>query len=270
MNWLEALFIGFIQGISEFLPISSTAHLLIFEKVFSINIGENDLTFEIFLHFASLLAVLFYFRYELLKILQDFIAYLFKKNKRTKANFRFGLLMILSTLVTLIVGKGIEEGLGEGIRSTATVGASLIITGLFLILMEHGVHLGKRDVEQMTWKDGILIGFGQALAVIPGISRSGSTLVAALWCGLERDTAIKYSFLLSIPVIGGLTFLKIPEISSSFLQAHDIVPLILAFISSFIFAIVGIKWLISMVQQTKLSLFAIYCIGLGVMTWTFL
>ncbi|WP_088102474.1 undecaprenyl-diphosphate phosphatase [Halalkalibacter urbisdiaboli] len=270
MNWFEAILIGFIQGISEFLPISSTAHLLIVEKLLSIQIGENSLTFEVFLHFASLLAVFYYFRDELKQILLDFLLFTFKRKQRSRQNFRFAVLMLVSTLVTMIVGKTIEEGFGEGLTSTATIGASLIITGIFLVLVEHGMNTGKRGLSELTWKDGILIGLGQALAVIPGISRSGSTLVAALWCGLKKEVALRYSFLLSIPIIGGLTLLKLPEISTNFFQSEAIIPLILSFISAFIFAIVGIKWLISMVQNTKLSYFACYCIALGVITWTFM
>lgn len=269
MNWWEALLIGFIQGISEFLPISSTAHLLIAKRLLGIEVGHSELGFEVFLHVASLLAVLVYFRHDLIKILQDFFSYIRTKHPKSRANFRFGMLILFSTLVTMITGKAVENLLGEGITTVALIGASLIITGLFLVLIEHGTNNGTRQAAQMTWKDGLIIGLGQALAVIPGISRSGSTLIAALWCGLTKETALRYSFLLSIPIIMGISMLKMPEMIASY-DISLFFPLIIAFISSFFFALIGIKWLISMVQNTQLTYFACYCIALGLVTWIFL
>ncbi|WP_100372433.1 undecaprenyl-diphosphate phosphatase [Bacillus sp. FJAT-45037] len=269
MTWIEALFIGFIQGISEFLPISSSAHLIIFERLLNVNTGGEDLTFEVFLHIASLLAVLLFFRKDLFSIAQGTYLYLVKNDHTSKAHFRFALLMMASTIVTMLVGKSLETWLGESITNTATIGASLIITGIFLILIEHGVNPGMRGVTEIKWRHALLIGLGQALAVIPGISRAGSTLVAALWCGLNKETALRYSFLLSVPIITGITILKLPELASQFSSGYEL-QLWLAFFSSFVFALVGIKWLISMVQQAKLSYFAIYCVSLGLVTWIFL
>ncbi|MDV2683168.1 undecaprenyl-diphosphatase UppP [Alkalihalophilus lindianensis] len=269
MSWLEALFIGFIQGISEFLPISSSAHLVIFEKLLHINTGDVDLTFEVFLHLASLLAVLLYFKEDLLNLVKGSLSYIIKKDVNQAGHFRFVSLMLVSTVITMVVGKLLEEWLAESITNTATIGAALIITGIFLILIEHGVSQGMRGPSEMTWKHAIFIGLGQALAVIPGISRAGSTLVAALWCGLSKETALRYSFLLSIPIITGITLLKLPELIGQF--SHGINnELWIAFISSFLFALIGIKWLISMVQQAKLSYFAVYCVSLGLVTWIFL
>ncbi|MEC2070516.1 undecaprenyl-diphosphate phosphatase [Alkalihalophilus marmarensis] len=269
MSWIEALFIGFIQGISEFLPISSSAHLLIVEKLLKINMSDSPLTFEVFLHLASLLAVLLYFRKDVLKLLQGSYQYLFKKDQRSEGDFRFTALMAASTLITMIVGKLMEGWFGDSITNTATIGAALIITGIFLILIEHGVNEGLRGPKEITWGHAVLIGLGQALAVIPGISRAGSTLVVALWCGLNKETALRYSFLLSIPIICGITLLKLPEIIGQFTDGVGL-ELWLAFISSFLFAIISIKWLIAMVQKAKLSYFAVYCISLGLITWIFL
>lgn len=269
LTWFEALILGIIQGISEFLPISSSAHLVIAEKLLGIHIGTSPLAFEVFLHLASLLAVICFFWRDILAIVRDFLSYLFFRKEKYQTNFRFALLILLATLITLIVGKSIEGVFEERITNATTIGAALIVTGIFLILIEHGVTPGKRSLKEMTWKDGIIVGLGQALAVIPGISRAGSTLITALWSGLNKETAVRYSFLLSIPVIVGITILKLPDIYGAF--SHDLViPLILAFVASFIFALIGIKWLIHMLNQTKLSYFAVYCIALGIITWVYL
>ncbi|RXI99439.1 undecaprenyl-diphosphatase UppP [Anaerobacillus alkaliphilus] len=269
MNWIEALILGVVQGLSEFLPISSSAHLIIVQKILGIHVEGNQLEFEVLLHFASLLAVTIYFRKDLSDIVKGFFSYLLSRQNEKKVHFHFGWLLILSTGVTAVLGKLFEDVLGNNMTNTTTIGASLIVTGLFLILIEHGVKPGKRTAGQMTWRDGVIIGFGQALAVLPGISRAGSTLVTALWCGLDKQTAVRYSFLLSIPLIVGISIVEIPEMSPLFFNEYFFETTI-AFIASFLFAIVGIKWLISMVNRTKLSYFAVYCIILGVIVWIFI
>ncbi len=269
MNWVEALILGIVQGLSEFLPISSSAHLVIVQKLLNIQVEGNQLEFEVLLHFASLLAVTIYFRKDIYYIVKGFFSYLLKKNIKYRTEYRFGWLIIFATMITAILGKLFEDVLGRNITSSATIGISLIVTGLFLILIEHGVKPGHRTVKEMTWKDGLIVGFGQALAVLPGISRAGSTLVTALWCGLEKQTAIRYSFLLSIPLILGISIVEIPEMSPLYLELYFYETLI-AFVASFFFAIIGIKWLITMVNKTKLSYFAIYCICLGIIVWLFI
>jgi undecaprenyl-diphosphatase len=269
MNWFEALILGIVQGLSEFLPISSSAHLVIIQKLLGIKVEGNQLEFEVLLHFASLLAVSIYFRKEIIEIVHGFCSYVFYKKQEKKIQYRFGLLLLFSTGITAVLGKLFEGLLGQNMTNTVTIGASLIVTGLFLILIEHGVKPGTRTASHMTWKDGLIIGIGQALAVLPGISRAGSTLVTALWCGLDKQTAVRYSFLLSIPLILGISIVEVPEMSRQFFTLY-LVETTIAFIASFLFAIVGIKWLIAMVNRTKLSYFAIYCILLGTVVWIFI
>ncbi len=268
MQWFEALILGIVQGLTEFLPISSSAHLIIIQKLFNMNM-PGQLEFEILLHFASLLAVIIFFRKEIYEIIHGFFSYLLFKTAEQKNKFKFGVMLIFTTGITAVLGKLFKDVLGENIVNIATIGASLIITGLFLILIEHGVHRGNRTERDISWRDGVIIGFGQALAILPGISRAGSTLVTALWCGLEKQTAVRYSFLLSIPLIFGISIIEIPKISPVFFQLYFI-ETIIAFVSSFLFAFIGIKWLIAMINQTKLSYFAIYCITLGATVWIFM
>ncbi len=176
--------------------------------------------------------------------------------------------MAASTLITMIVGKGFEQMLGNSLTTPATIGVSLIVTGLFLILIEHGIQAGAKSQAEINWKDSIFIGVAQALAIIPGISRSGSTLIAALWCGLSKDLALRYSFLLSIPIILGLSLLKLTDFMNS-LDLRYIKELWLAFAAAFLSALIGIKWMIDMVKRAKLSYFAVYCIAVGIVTWLY-
>lgn len=258
-----------IQGISEFLPISSSAHLVIAQNILGLQINSDSLTFEVFLHFASLLAVIVFFWKDIVAILKDFFAYSVSKKEKYYTNYKFAIFIFVATIITMIVGKGLEMYFGDRLVHMSTIGASLIITGIFLIFIEHGVSGGTRNDSEMTMKDAIIVGLGQALAIIPGISRAGTTLIISLWCGLTKETAVRYSFLLSIPIILGITIIKIPDLIETS-HTGGVIPLAIAFVSSFFFAIIGIKWLIQMLNKARLTYFAIYCIALGFFTWVFL
>ncbi|WP_227934971.1 undecaprenyl-diphosphate phosphatase [Alkalihalobacillus deserti] len=270
MNWFEAFLIGFVQGISEFLPISSTALMLIVQRLLHISIGEDfKLAFETFLHIASVLAVVVYFRKDLRQIAKDFLQHIRIKQQKTKANFRFTLLIIISTIISIFAVTLLEFSLGDGFTTPSTIGVSLIITGLSLGLIEHGLTVGKRSVTQLNWKDACMIGLGQAISLIPGMSRTGSTLFTALLLGLNKKNSLRYTIILSIPVFIGMSLLKLPELLRSYSETQ-LLALTTAFITSFLFALVGIKWIISMVENTKLTYFAGFCIALGILTWNFL
>ncbi|WP_026689249.1 undecaprenyl-diphosphate phosphatase [Alteribacter aurantiacus] len=265
MTWFEALIIGLVQGISEFLPISSSAHLLIVEKMLGISYHDPTLTFEVLLHFASLLAVFVYFKQELVTLITKATRYLLKRSTEGKNDFRFVLLLFISTVITFVVGKILESALGSGITNFSLIAVALIITGIFLIFIEHGGFNERKGKGDISVKDACWIGVAQAIAVIPGISRAGSTLVGAMMLGLKKEEALRYSFLLSIPIISGLTLLKLTSMSA--ISSVSLLSLTIAFLSSFLFALIGIRWLIRMVQKTKLSYFAIYCILLGIFVW---
>lgn len=270
MNLFEAILIGFVQGISEFLPISSTALMLIVQRLLHISIGEDfKLAFETFLHIASVLAVVVFFRQDLSQIVRDFFRYIRTKDPTSKGNFRFALLIIISTIITLTAVNLLEISFGDGLTMPSTIGVSLIITGLSLIIIEHGLTIGNRSIARLNWKDAVIIGLGQAVSLIPGMSRTGSTFFTALLLGINKNTGLRYSIILSIPVFVGMSLIKTPELIRSYSETQ-LLALIAAFITSFLFALVGIKWIISMVENTRLTYFAGFCIGLGIVTWSFL
>lgn len=146
----------------------------------------------------------------------------------------------------------------------------LFLTGVFLIVIERYHDEGKRTEADMTFIDSIIVGLGQTLAVIPGLSRSGTTLIVGLWLGLDRNTAVRYSFLLSIPVILGSTVLAFSDVSTTMFASIGTLPLIVTFVATFVFSIIGIKWLIEFLKRGKLVYFALYCFVLALCVYLFL
>jgi undecaprenyl-diphosphatase len=267
MNWFEALILGIIQGITEFLPISSSAHLIIVQKLFDLEIP--GLAYEVFLHLASLLAVIIFYRHDLIKLIKEFFGFIINRNPKYKSSFWFSSYLIIATIITGVLGIILENKMDANIKSMTIISITLLITGIALILIEKVIKHGNRSQENMTIMDAIWVGLAQTIAVIPGISRAGSTLIVALWCGLEKATAVRFSFMLSIPVILGSTVLMLPDMSFE-QQNINILSLAISFVASFIFAIIGIKWLISFLNRSKLIYFAYYCFILSAFVFVFL
>lgn len=257
MTLMEALILGIVQGISEFLPISSTAHIVIVQILMDIEFPGYVL--EIFLHLASVLAVIIYFRQDILEMINGFFAYFKTKTEKNKISFRYTLYLILATLITGILGILLKDFVADSLKSPIVIAISLALTGIFLIFIERYHQIGNKDESSMTIMDTVIIGLVQTLAVLPGISRSGSTLIAGLWVGLNRETAVRFSFLLAIPVILGSTVLMIDELNMDVIQQTGLLTIIIAFLSTFIFSIIGIIWLIDLLKKSKLIYFAIYC-----------
>jgi undecaprenyl-diphosphatase len=267
MSLIEALILGFVQGITEFLPISSTAHIVI--TSYLLDLSFDGLTFEIFLHLASALAVIIYFRKDLMRVIVGFFAYFKHKTEDNRVQFRFGTYIIIATIVTGVLGVLFKDLISDSIKTPPVIAGSLFVTGLFLIFIERVHKLGNKDESTMTWRDTFVVAIGQTLAVLPGISRSGATLVASLLSGLNRETAVRFSFLLAIPAILGSTILELNNFSVHLVQEAGAGPLIVAFIASFLFSIIGIIWLIDFLKKSKLIYFAIYCIALAVFVLIF-
>lgn len=257
MSLLEAIIFGIVQGISEFLPISSTAHIIITELLFGYNFP--GLAYEIFLHIASVFAVIIYFRRELGSVIRGFFLYFIEKSDTNKVHFMFGIYIIIATAITGSLGLILKNLVVDVMKTPPFIAAALAVTGTALILIERFKHYGNRKEDKMTWLDAVIVGLGQTIAVLPGISRSGSTLIVALWAGLDRDTAVRYSFLLVIPAILGSTVLAAGDLSGAIWSEIGTVSLAVSFLASFLFSIVGIIWLIDFLKKGRLLYFAIYC-----------
>lgn len=268
MSIFEAILFGIVQGITEFLPISSTAHIVITERLLDFHF--QGLGFEVFLHLGSVLAVILFYRKDLWQIIKGFFSYFTNKSSENRVQFYFTLYIIIATLITGVLGMLLQDFIDEHLKGGLLVAISLFFTGVFLIVIERFHNEGDRTEAEMTFLDSIIVGLGQALAIIPGLSRSGTTLIVGLWIGLDRDTAVRYSFLLSIPVILGSTVLAFSDVSSGVFASIGTTSLIVAFITTFIFSMIGIKWLIEFIKRGKLIYFAIYCLLLATFVYFYL
>ena len=190
------IILGIIQGFTEPLPISSSGHIKIFKELFNSNI-LNDMNFEIIVNFGSLLAVLFIYKSEIKNIINDFFKYIRIKDKKYKINYKYVLLIILGTIPCAIVGI-LTKDIIEDIFTTKVIGLMFIITSLLLYMIKD--LKGSKEKKDITYLDALKIGLFQILALIPGISRSGATLVGAMKCDLKRKTALQFSFMLYIPI----------------------------------------------------------------------
>ncbi len=267
MSLFEAIIFGIVQGISEFLPISSTAHIIITELLFGYNFP--GLAYEIFLHIASVFAVIIYFWRDLWSVIRGFFSYFIDKSDTNRIHFMFGIYIIIATAITGSLGLILKNLVVDIMKTPPFIAAALAVTGTALILIERFKHYGNRKEDRMSWLDAVIVGLGQTIAVLPGISRSGSTLIAALWAGLDRDTAVRYSFLLVIPAILGSTVLAAGDISGAIWSEIGAGPLAASFLASFIFSIVSIIWLIDFLKKGRLLYFAIYLYIIAFLVFAF-
>lgn len=266
-NILEYIILGIIQGITEPLPISSSGHLLIFKKLFKIN-ALKDLNFEIIVNFGSLLAILFLYRKDIIKIIKDFFSYIKTKDEKYKTNYKYAWYIVIATIPAGILGLLLKDKIELISNNIKYIGIALLITALALFIVRKID--GKKDKKDMTYKDAIKIGLFQSIALLPGISRSGSTIVGGLLSDLKKDTAVNFSFMLYIPisiatmVLGVSDLVKTPNISSYLL------PYGLGMIASAIFTYYSLKLFINIVKQKKLIYFVIYCLIVGTLVLLFL
>ncbi|WP_018250190.1 undecaprenyl-diphosphatase UppP [Orenia marismortui] len=255
MDLIKVIILGIVQGITEFLPVSSSGHLVIFQHFLNVNEG---LTLDVFLHFGTLLAVVVVYW-------DDILGMITLKEEYRKLTYY----VILGSIPAGIIGILFEDIFEQLFNTVKVVGFTLLVTGLLLWLSDR-ITNEKRYLKDMKLSDSMVVGFAQAFAIIPGISRSGSTIVAGLFKGLDRKLAAKYSFLLSVPVIGGATLLQVKDLMTVGLANNTITQLVLGTVASAIAGYFSIKLLLKLVNKEKLSVFAYYCWFLGLIIILFL
>ena len=266
MEILKYIILGIIQGITEPLPISSSGHILIFKNIFNTTMF-NDLNFEIIVNFASFLAILFIFRKDIINLIKGFFYYLFKnkeKKAKYKNDFRYGLQIIISTIPVGIVGLLLKDKIENVLATPRIVGFAFLITALALFLIKN--IKGTKDDNDITFKDAILIGLLQAIALFPGISRSGMVLVGCLLRNFKRETALKYTFILYFPVSLASFGLGAIDLLKNNLTGNILLPYFIGFICSLIVTYFAYQWLSNIVKKGKLWKFSIYCILMGLFT----
>ncbi|KPJ70892.1 hypothetical protein AMJ51_00730 [Microgenomates bacterium DG_75] len=241
MSYSQAIFLAIIQGLTEFLPVSSSGHLVIFQKLF--NFTEPPVLFDILVHVGTLGAVLVYFRKELIKISQKIIW-----------------LIVVGTIPAAIVGLLLQNYVNDIFNSLKLVGVTLLITGGLLFTSKQFKKF-NRQFKSLNWRDALLVGAFQALAILPGVSRSGATIVSGLWRRFDRETAFQFSFYLAIPAILGALLLQIPDLIYSpcgYLEQG-----ILGMVVAGAVGYGALRILEKTLLSAKLWLFGIYCLALG-------
>ncbi|PLX13366.1 MAG: UDP-diphosphatase [Marinilabiliales bacterium] len=263
MDWLEAIVLGIIQGLTEFLPVSSSGHLEIAKFILGdTSLPEESMLMTVVLHAATALSTIVVFRKDLLEI---FIGlFQFKWNEQTKFSLKIIISMIPAGIVGVFFNDEIEALFGGRLL---LVGSMLLVTAVLLLLADRAKTTSK---GVGNW-DSIIIGISQAIAIIPGISRSGATISTSVILGIDRSKAARFSFLMVVPLILGAMAKDL--MSGEIVYSSDqLIPLGTGFISAFITGILACTWMIALVKKAKLSWFAIYCfiIGTIAITYTFL
>ncbi len=261
MSLLESIVLGLIQGLTEFLPISSSAHLLIFPALF----GWEDpgAAFTAVTQLGTETAVLIYFRRELRAIATTWIRSLRDRSLRSRPEARIGWFIIIATIPIVILGLVFEQQIETAARSLWLVGVMLIGFGLVLLWADRRARL-DRDLEGLSVRDGVLIGLAQSLALIPGVSRSGATISAGLLLGLDRASAARFSFLLALPAVFGSGLYQLVSILSGAEGGGEPIGYIaLATAVAFVSGYAVIAWLLRYLQSHSLGVFVGYRVALG-------
>ncbi len=268
LDIFSAIILGAVQGLSEFLPISSSGHLAIVPHLLGVQTG---LVFDTVLHIGTLVAIFLFFWQDIVNIIKGFILSLldlteswnlFLSEIRTKPYKRMPWLLIIGTIPVAILGVLLEDPIEEIFRGTIYVGIFLIITG-FILYISQRRPVGNIDSKNMTFRQTILVGIAQGLALFPGISRSGSTIAAGLWVGLNREYAARFSFLLSIPAVIGAGVLEAGDITTIDISTSV---MLAGLISSIVFGYFAIRLLLRMIEGWSLDIFAYYCWIVGILT----
>lgn len=257
MDFLEAIVLGVIQGLTEFLPVSSSGHLELAKALFgSQTLPEESLTFTVVLHFATALSTLVIFRKEVAQIFKGLFQ--FQWNEESQFSLKIILSMIPATLVGLFFEEQLEAFFDGNIL---IVGFMLLITALLLLLADKA----KNTDKKVSFTNSLVIGFSQAIAMLPGISRSGATISTSVLLGVDRTKAARFSFLMVIPLIFGKVGKDILGGGISY-ESSDFFPLTIGFLAAFISGLFACKWMIALVKKSQLSYFSIYCAIVGLIS----
>ncbi|MCT2345720.1 undecaprenyl-diphosphate phosphatase [Niallia taxi] len=261
---IKMIIIGLVQGFTEPIPVSSSGHVMIASQI--LGLGEQGFTFAILTNTASLLAILFIYRKDILRLAYNTIQYLKTKDNKYKNDFRFVCFIIIGTIPAGVLGVLLSDFIAANV-SMATIAIMLFVTGiaLWLIRNRNGVK-GEADI---TAKDAFLVGLGQAIALAPGISRSGATIISSIAVGIKQETALRFSFLLYIPVSLGGVILGFSDFIGEPNKAELALPYLSAFIATLIMSYLAMKWFMGIMKKGKLVYFTYYCFIVGILLLIF-
>lgn len=264
---LQYVFLGVVQGFTEPIPISSSGHLLIIKELFNFDM-LNDMSFEIVVNFGSFLAIVFLYRKEIFKIITDFFSFIKTKEERYKENYKYAWLIVIGTIPAGIFGLLFKDKIDSLSDNVKIIGIALLITACALFLIKD--MKGKKEKHEISYFDAFVVGLFQVIALFPGISRSGSTIVGGMTRDFKRETAVNYSFMLYLPISVATMILGVKDLVSSASLSSLILPYTLAMIASMIVTYFSAKWFINIMKKGKLGYFSIYCLVVGVLVILFL
>jgi undecaprenyl-diphosphatase len=259
LGLIESIALGIVQGLTEFLPISSSGHLVIVERLFGIK--SSHLVFEVLVHLGTLLAVVVYFRKRLFIILRSVCPCPAGGPDVTTRNRKYFWFLILGTIPAALVGFFLEDYIEQAFASPRWTSGMLLVTAAVLL----ATRLSKRQDRKLNSGRTLFIGIAQALAIMPGISRSGSTISAGMYVGLEKSEAAEFSFLLSIPAILGATVLKMPDYLKTAGDPHIMVNYIAGAVTAAAVGYLSIACLMAVIRKGKFFWFGIYCAAVGIL-----
>lgn len=264
MEILKSIILGIVQGLSEFLPISSSGHLVLFEEI--LNFNQGGIAFEVFVHFGTLIAVLIAFRRDIWKMiillpgLPKFVFNGIRINNSEDEYKALTFFIIVGSIPAAVIGILFENQIESLFNNPILVLIALFVTGIIVWSSK----FPKERKAFMNSFQSFLIGIAQAFAIIPGISRSGSTILTALWLGINRETAARFSFLLSVPVIFGASLIKFKDLLEVPPPTDQILNLIFGTVAALISGYIAIIWLLDVIRKQKLEWFGIYCMVVSI------
>ena len=267
INIIQALILGMVQGLTEFLPISSSAHLVIVPELLGV---ESSLAFDTLLHVGTLIAVISYFRSDLIAMIKAFFSSLadiprgrFKEEIRNDQFKRLAWLILVGTIPAGLMGILLKDFFESLFSSVSAVGYFLLITGFILWGVER-MPRGEKKTKEISFTNSLIVGIAQGCAIAPGISRSGATIATSLYLGFDREMAARFSFLLSIPAILGAALIQLKDLTAGFDISTG--AFVGGLISAMIFSYLAIKFLMGYIKKHSLVIFAYYCWTVGIIT----
>lgn len=263
MTFLQAIILGIVQGLTEFIPVSSSGHLVLIPHFMGWEFTASQaFIFDVLVQWGTLFAVFIYFRRDLVIIISAFSRSLLAGKPFATEDARMGWYLIIATIPAVVVGLLCKDLIESAFSNARVTGFFLLITAVLLVLAEI---VGKRNrsMDQITWIDSLWIGCSQVLALLPGISRSGATIAGGMTRNLDRSSAARFSFLMSVPVMLGAGVLAIKDLFAMPVTDNFLLPLLAGFVAALISGYIAIRWLIAYLSRHSLSVFAVYCLLLG-------
>jgi len=268
MLYFYSIIFGVVQGITEFLPISSSGHLVILHDILNFNLTQN-LAFDVALHLGTGLALVIFFWFDFWKMIQAVYYRIFFAAKVKPEELKLVLNLIFATIPAMILGLLLNDYIENLLRATSVVVITVIVGAVLLLIVEK---YGKNnlDLHKLNWRQSLYLGLAESLALVPGLSRSGITMTAGMSLGLSRSSAARFSFLMATPIILGAGVLKIAEVPWLTLGANNLIVFALGFVTAFIVSLAAIKWLLAFVANHSLKVFAYYRFGLALLLIVYL